>query len=550
MQNKIHYHLFIFCGSGYLYLRHLNCHNEIRHSLSPPVPGFSKAFQPACIGQHFQFYTVTNSGASGSKWLFAKLYDVAYAVTVTRFDKDMNKIGEAELENGNRDFGPLQPSMLCFNNKLYLAYFKAAGKTSFSLYLATIDQNDLSLGTPLTICTIQQENVGFSHIMSVIEGGLVYFAISPDNTRLLVAYKSAPGKVQTIVLDDALHVLTQATVPINLPSFSIPSAVLTNDNGACLILNSTEGIRILGIAPDGHKTETRYNPVGNLAPNNCHAKLARDGKSIFIFGTANNSPEPSQIWCGGFMVSRLDAATFKLSKPLTYTFDGDFLQSVVEKGGGIRHKREFALYNFSPQLFEMDNGDIVLIGSPEATTQQVSQSAPNMENRTEMIATTTLNVGPVVVLFPDMKGKSFDQVIIPRQIEIYKSDRSGSQAIQVVQAPGISSVPAGFIATPLGEDIVIIYNDNTKNLSESVDEKVKVSKWAGDLELAEALINKNKKLEYRKLVSKIDQLRATYYLGDAIPTNSSSIIFPIGKEGLAFNAAKTIFTNWCFLDIK
>ncbi len=33
-------------------------------------------------------------------------------------------------------------------------------------------------------------------------------------------------------------------------------------------------------------------------------------------------------------------------------------------------------------------------------------------------------------------------------------------------------------------------------------------------------------------------------------TNSSSIIFPIGKHGLAFNALKTYFTNWCFLDIK
>jgi hypothetical protein len=514
--------------------------------------GFKDQTVTHSIYYNDNFYTATNSGTSGAKWLFTKLYDIAYSVTVTRYDKDMNKVGEVELENGKKDFGPLQPSMLCFSNKLYLAYFKAADKASFSLYLARIDENDLSLGAPLTICTIQQENVGFSQIMSIIEGGLVFFSTSPDNARLLVACKNAPGKVQTMVLDDSLHVLKKSTAPVNLSSFDIPSAVLTNDNGACLVLRSKEGIQILGIGPDGKKTETRYNAVGTLSPNNCHAQLARDGKSIFIFGTANNAPEPSQIWCGGFMVSRMDAATFKLAKPFTYGFDAGFLQSAVEGGGGIKHKQEYSLYNFDPQLLEMDNGDLVIIGSPQATTERVSQSAPNsmMGNRTETVATTTLHVGPVFVLYPDMKGKTFDQVIIPRQIEMSKASSGGYGAVQVVGAPGIASAPAGFIATLLSEDIVIIYNDNTKNLAESVDDKVKVSKWAGDLELGEALINRDRKLEYRKLVSQIDKRRTTYYLGDAVPTNTSSIIFPIGKDFQGMGAPKTIYTNWCFVDVK
>src|ERR1700722_12493045 len=66
------------------------------------------------------FYTVTNSGASGAKWLFTKLYDVTYTVTLTRFDRNMKTIGQSELENGKKDFGPLMPSMLSFNDKLYL----------------------------------------------------------------------------------------------------------------------------------------------------------------------------------------------------------------------------------------------------------------------------------------------------------------------------------------------------------------------------------------------------------------------------------------------
>jgi hypothetical protein len=496
------------------------------------------------------FYTVTNSAAGGNKWLFTRLYDVAYAVTLSRFDKDMKPVGQAELESGKKNFGPLTPSMLCFNNKLYLAYFKTSNKTSFSLYLARVDENSLSLSEPSSICTIQQENVGLSGMMSVIAGGLVYFAISPDNTRLLTVCKSGPNKVQTIVLDQDLHVLNQATVSVNLTSFDIPSAVLTNDNGACLVLSSDEGVRILGIASDGHKTESRYSPAGSLTANNAHVQLAKDGKSIFVYGTFNYSAHPSEFWCHGFMVARVDAKTFKISAPATYGFDEAFLQPLVEKGGGIKNKKIYSMYNIVPQMLEMDNGNIALIGSAEITTEEFSQSAPDMNNRYHTKATTTLKVGPVVVLFPDLKGKAFDHVIIPRQIELYKSASSGSQPIHIVSAPGISNVPAEFIAKPLGSEIVIIYNDNLENLSASADAKVKVSKKTGDLELAEAFINKEKKLEYRKVVNETNKVRATYYLGDAISTNSPEIVFPIGKEGQGFNALKTYFTNWCFLEIK
>ncbi|HEV2354603.1 MAG TPA: hypothetical protein VGR89_10185, partial [Puia sp.] len=93
------------------------------------------------------FYTVTNSGGGVGKWLFTKLYDMKYIVTLSRFDRDMKEIGKVELDNGERDFGPLMPSMICFNNGLYLAYFKTADKSSFSLYLARVDEDNLSLDT-------------------------------------------------------------------------------------------------------------------------------------------------------------------------------------------------------------------------------------------------------------------------------------------------------------------------------------------------------------------------------------------------------------------
>jgi hypothetical protein len=153
-------------------------------------------------------------------------------------------------------------------------------------------------------------------------------------------------------------------------------------------------------------------------------------------------------------------------------------------------------------------------------------------------------------MFPDKNGKTFDQVMIPREIMLAKFQESGSGAIQVVSTPRQSDVTAGFIAFPLGGDIVVIYNDNVKNLSRDVTEKTSITNSTGDLELAEALVSKERKLEYRKLIGEVKQNRATFYLGNSIPANSNSIIFPVGKAGLGFNAMKTYYTNWCFLDIK
>jgi hypothetical protein len=63
--------------------------------------------------------------------------------------------------------------------------------------------------------------------------------------------------------------------------------------------------------------------------------------------------------------------------------------------------------------------------------------------------------------------------------------------------------------------------------------------------LAEAVISKDKKLQYRKQIEK-HGWQDTFYLGNTVPTSSPMIIFPIGKEGQGFNTRKTFFTNWCF----
>jgi len=496
------------------------------------------------------FYTATNSGiGSNYKWAFTKLYDLKYAVTISKFDKDMNKIKEFALDNGEKTFGPLAPELLLLNNKLCLVYFQSDNKSSYNLNVSLIDETNLTLKEPKKICTIQQENVGIFKMESAMGAGHVYFVNSVDISKTLIACNTTPNSIQTFVIDNDLNIVKQTVLRTNTSGFDISSAVLTNDKLECLVLSSDQETKIVCNSADGKKSEMKVNPSGALVPYNTRATLSRDGKNIYIYSTSAIIEREDKA-CNGLLLAQLDCSTLKLSKAMAYEFSPELAETIYQKGGGTKHKKEFFVFNFSPNLIELDNGSLVILGSPKQETTSFSTSAPNMENHTHEVATTTFEVGPVMAFFLNKSGKTFDYALVPRKIILSKEQSSGSGHLQIVQAPGISHSYSSFAATNSEDDIVIVYNDGQDNLNRSENEKIAETNKAGDLVLAEALINKEKKLEYRKQIGKNLNGKYTYFLGNTIPTSSSSLVFPVAKEGSGFNARKIYYSNWCFLDLK
>lgn len=410
------------------------------------------------------FYTATNSGiGSNYKWAFTKLYDLKYAVTISKFDKNMNKVKNVDLENGEKLFGPLIPELILLNNKLCLAYFQSGNKSSFDLYLALVDETNLTLTQPKKICTIQQENVGIFKLESVINAGLVFFANSPNNTKTLIACDASPNTIRTFIIDNDLNIVKQSTLHTTTSGFTISSAVLTNDNIECLALASDEETKIVCNSSDGKKTEMKLNPSGDLVAYITGATLSKDGKSIYIYSTSGLSNKDDNP-CNGLLLSQLDCATLKLSKPLGYEFSQEFLEIVYKKNGATKHKKEYLMYNFKPSLVELENGNLVMLGSLHHISTSVATSVPNMENQTHEISVTKLDVGPIVAFSLNKMGKTFDYTLIPRGGSLTQSASSGSGAIQMVQSPGISHSFTGFIATRLNDGIAIIYDDCEENL--------------------------------------------------------------------------------------
>ncbi|ULQ57590.1 hypothetical protein KJS94_05175 [Flavihumibacter rivuli] len=501
------------------------------------------------VFQQNHFYTVSNSGAPGGKWLFTKLYDLKYKVTLSKFDRDMNRLKEFKLGNGDQKYGPLMPELFLFNKQMILAYFESSNNTSFDLYLSVVDENDLSLTSPKKICSIQQENLGIMKVESILSGGLVQFTTSPDDSKLLVVAKGSGNKVQTIILNKNLEQLRQASFQAGLPSFLIESMVLTNDEKTCLTISSDDATRIIAINQEGKKTEMAFNAAGNLKPYYTKAKLARNGNSIIIYSTT--SPNDQEVaWCNGLLIAQLDLASFKLSKPNAYEFPVEFIQAIAKQGGGEKIKKEHVLYNFEPNLLQLDNGTIAITGSPEASSTTTASSAPNSNNQSHMVATTTVIVGPVLVFYPNPNGNTFDHISLPRKIVYSRRARSGSGSIQMVQSPSISISSSGYISSVRGNEIILLYNDNESNLQRAEGEKTVTTKSAGDLSLAEAFINQDKQLAHRKLVSESQKGRSSYYLGNTVQNSTAAIVFPIAKEGQGFNSRKTFYTNWCFLKLN
>jgi hypothetical protein len=201
----------------------------------------------------------------------------------------------------------------------------------------------------------------------------------------------------------------------------------------------------------------------------------------------------------------------------------------------------------------LDNGNLVILGSPEnESTSSTTKMSLDMNNNMQWreVATSTLEVGPVIAFFPDKQGKTFEYAAIPRKIDFSRSAQSGTGAIKIVQAPGISHSYSSFIAAPIDNEIVILYDDDENNLRKGDLEKLVTAHTPGNLVLAEAEVNSDKKLQYRKQIGENLKGNYTYFLGNSIPTSSSSIIFPVAKEGSNFNARKIFYSNWCFLDIK
>lgn len=497
-----------------------------------------------------KFFTATNSSASGGKWMFTKLYDVHFSITLASYDRNLKLLKEVELEGGERNFGPVFPDLVLFGNQLVLAYFKKENKSSFSLYIARVNQADLSIGQPIKVSTLQQENVGVMKIMSVWSSGLFHFSVSPDQSLLMTTSRNSDQKIEQVIFDRELKEKKRFISTINLPEYYIASPLINNEGKSAMRVYNGPESRVIVWDAEGRKTEHKVAGSTSAKLKYTTLQLSRDGQKIHVFGITVDAADDTDPPCTGFFIGQLDLATATFTKPKFFSFTPDVIMKAVERGAGEKSRRDIRVFEFYPRLIEMEGDRVALMGSPEEvstssyTTSDFNSRTGGFSNR--QVATTTFMAGPVMIFYPEQDGKRFETVFLNRKIIMRKSQRSGSGAIQIVQSPMISSSSSGFITQYRNGELLILYTDNAANVEKGTDIKIIPSKTALDLAIVEVVIGKDRKPGPRKIVHDIHENNLAYYVGTAIPNPEGKLIFPLGKE----SGLKTMYQYMCFVDIN
>lgn len=500
------------------------------------------------------FYSVSNSAVSGSakmKYVFAKLYDVEYGITIAKFDKNMNVVKQLELEDGKKEFGPVNPDIFLFNHTPYIAYFKSEDKSAFSFYIAPINKETLELGKSIEVYTKQQENVSIFKIQRVLEGTNIHITQSPNQEKLWILFREEGGTLASFVFDKNLAMIKQAEFKLTKVDAVLGNLLLSNNLDQFFLESHTAKPTIRFQSAKGASFNELLYGTGDMNPYHTSAKIAEDGNRILI--AASSSSANTNAGCNGFLLYSLDMETANLSEPKPYPYDTPFYETLFEMGTTNRErKKEIFYHHFFPKILELENGKIALTGSPERTIIIKSASTSTSASgavRTSTNTSVTTYVGPILVFFPNEKGETFAYSVIPRSFTLSEGEGLDMHYISYVPNHNLAPISTiNYIALKKGNEILIMYNTLPANLNLTDMSKLKNAKSPNDVILAETQVNPaNFSVQSRQLGEKSGKY--TYLLENLIPTNSNQIIFPIGRERLRWTVygKRDVYTNWCFI---
>ncbi len=469
-----------------------------------------------------------NKSTGGSKWLFTKVFDIKNAFEIAKYDINMNLVRENKVENGEKNFANINPELIHFNDRLLVGYFKHYKKEAFEYFIAAVDTVSLALSEPVKLFSIPVKNVGIMKVSEFVTEIPVQVAVSPDNSRILFAAVSEGNTVKVQVLNRELKTEKQYTVPVSgAGKYTASKGIITNDGFILFPLNNEEGDRkLLTIDQAGKKDLLNLSsqaPGKYPYPLSC--QLSRDQQSVYLFSALNNN-KGDNLYCHGVFLTSYDLRQNKLQKAIVYPFTTEFMTALIGKGS-VKSANILYVFTFTPQLTELDNGDLVLTGAPEIRRSETTQYGNKQPT-----SWSIYEAGSVISVFINKETGAGIPAFLPRRIYL--------------SMPGALSSPFSRIYI-LGRpgSIALAYIDYENNINQSPDKPVYTSNSPAGLVLAEAEIGKDGTIVSRKQLGTNQKGYYSYYMNYALTEPGQDfLLIPIGKQGLNFNENKEFFTYW------
>ncbi len=135
------------------------------------------------------FYTF-ETDAKGMSGFSANLKRFMHEnITVYKYNSEVQEVQKAKIKATDKSFGPIEPMLRVFSDKLYLIYFKPAANDQVAMWLAAVDTSTLELSAHKEVLVIDEseKNIQF-HLRSVS-------TYDPDRSIFVSTYDSGPDKV-------------------------------------------------------------------------------------------------------------------------------------------------------------------------------------------------------------------------------------------------------------------------------------------------------------------------------------------------------------------
>lgn len=410
----------------------------------------------------------------------ARLNTEKHGIILHKFDASGKEIVTNKLENGERKFGPIPTIPLEYNKRIFLLYFRYDDKDSMKLYISEIDKNTLNLVNTKFIFSYQQDNVGILK-MSKALGHQVFFRLSPDSSKLLLAYQNPKNELVSGVFDRELKMLRRNVTKNMIPEEAdLTDAFVENSGNSELILsvanNSFSTNPLKGIIIQRLDGTEKYHELSSNGSEgmllNCHLKNAKDNSKVYLFGDYSGDVGSAGIW-----MAELESDKQRISRTSVSPYPDDYKENIYKIGFGVKKKGSYGILDVDYQLVEFDNGTFALCGNP--VSRQDNTYIENGKSKGYIMYFS----GPIMVAFIEKNKAVKKYSMIPRN----ENMSLGSEGIYI----------------PYQDKLVIFYNDYRKNIESPLmpdDVRKSGGSVIHEMSLAYAVMNKNGDIPERKLV--------------------------------------------------
>ncbi|MBC6491538.1 hypothetical protein ACFSQD_12755 [Flavihumibacter stibioxidans] len=429
-----------------------------------------------------------------------------HALVIRKTDQDGTEIKVNKLEGGERAFGPMNTLAIEFHGKLLLFYYKHVNKVKMELFASELDRNSLELTNTRSLYSFPLTN---TH--TLIYGLRMFKDLqvkpSPDSSRLLLAASGLKDELFTWVLDQKGDVQFSKTIQVKGTDLSQLHDIAISNTGTIAVVYSKNYPALFNqtfhwaakaaIVINENKQEKQIDLEKEAAGGELLSPallIAKDGSKVFLGGDYYGPVRTEGIW-----LKEISCADLKVGKTNRIPYPEEYIKQVADLGFGYNKRDKRGINETKYQLIELDNGQLMLGGSPE----EIYDSRSTFSNGHVIYFT-----GPIMMTFLDAKRKAvFTQ--IPR------NNNNG---------PGAHSV-----FMPYGNKMVVIYTDYDKNITgplKANDVHQKGGAVVRELSLAAAIVQTDGKIESRKLLAEgIGRMRF-FNTSKAVIQNDKQVIVP------------------------